>query len=154
MSQARDANVDLIERYYGALASGDFELLADLHSDDVAFNMLGTTPVSGRWEGKDVCFGPIVADGVLGKLKPGEFAFAKKWRIMCADDDRVVGIMQGGGPGLNGEQYDQTYCQVFTIRDGKIAELHEFYDTALVELVLNDNRTEKPPVEPAKPFTF
>ena len=150
----RQANIELIEHYYACLGSGDFEALADLHSDEVCFNMLGSTPVSGRWEGKAECFGPIVADGVVGKLKPGEFAFSKKWRIMCADHERVVGIMQGGGPGLNGEQYDQTYCQVFTIIDGKIAELHEFYDTALVELVLNDNPTQKPPTPQKRAFQF
>ncbi|GAA4043227.1 nuclear transport factor 2 family protein [Parerythrobacter jejuensis] len=154
----RQQNIALIERYYAALGAGDFEALADCHADDVAFNMLGSTPVSGRWEGKAECFGPLVADAVLGKLVPGEFAFAKKWRIMSADDACVVGLMQGGGPGLNGEAYDQTYCQVFTIADRegepRITELHEFYDTALVERVLNDNPTAKPPVEPARPFRF
>ncbi|MEP5938109.1 MAG: nuclear transport factor 2 family protein [Erythrobacter sp.] len=158
----RQRNIALIERYYAALAGGDFEALADCHSDDVAFNMLGSTPVSGRWEGKAECFGPLVADAVLGNLVPGQFAFAKKWRIMSADDTCVVGLMQGGGPALNGEQYDQTYCQVFTIGDRetdqgtqrKITELHEFYDTALVERALNDNPSAKPPVQPDKPFSF
>lgn len=154
----RESNIALIEEYYACLKSGDFDALAALHSDDVVFNMLGSTPVSGRWEGKEQCFGPLVADLVVGKLVPGKHAFAKKWKIMCADDARVVAIMQGGGPGLNGEQYDQTYGQMFTIgeRDGeaKITELHEFYDTALVELVLNDNPTRKGMTEVAKPFDF
>lgn len=154
MSTQRERNIALIERYYEYLGSGDFEKLADLHNEDVAFNMLGSTPVSGRWEGKAECFGPIVADGVVGKLKPHAFRFSKKWRIMCADDDRVVGIMQGGGPGLNGEQYDQTYCQVFTIADGEIVELHEFFDTALVELVLNDNPTRKAPTPQQRAFRY
>ncbi|MCR9280001.1 MAG: nuclear transport factor 2 family protein [Pseudomonadaceae bacterium] len=154
MTTQRADNIALIEHYYDCLGSGDFEALAGLHSDDVAFNMLGSTPVSGRWEGKAECFGPIVADGVVGKLRPGEFRFSKKWRIMCADDDRVVGIMQGGGPGLNGELYEQTYCQIFTIEGGKIVELHEFYDTALVELVLNDNPTRKPPTPQQRAFRF
>ena len=110
--------------------------------------------LSGRWEGKAECFGPLVADLVVGKLVPGEFQFAQKWRIMSADDHCVVGIMQGGGPGLNGEMYHQTYCQVFTIESGEIVELHEFYDTAMVERVLNDNPTERPPTPQARPFTF
>lgn len=154
MSELRARNIALIERYYQCLHDGDMEQLAALHSDDVAFNMLGSTPVSGRWEGKAECFGPIVADGVLGKLQPGKFQFAVKWRIMCADDQRVVGIMQGGGPGLNGEHYGQMYCQVFTIAGDMITELHEFYDTALVELVLNDNPTQKPPTPQSRPFRF
>lgn len=155
---SRAANIALIERYYAALAAGDFATLAELHSDDVVFNMLGATPVSGRWEGKDQCFGPLVADAVLGKLVPNQFAFAKKWRIMSADDRCVAAIMQGGGPGLNGEHYDQTYAQFFTIaeRGGerRIVELHEFYDTVLVERVLNDNPTVKSPTLVAAPFAF
>lgn len=150
----RDENIALIENYYQCLAGGDFEALAALHSDDVVFNMLGKTPVSGRWEGKAECFGPIVADGVVGKLRAGEFQFAKKWKIMCADEQRVVGIMQGGGPGKNGEQYDQTYCQVFTITDGLIAEMHEFFDTVLVELVLNDNPLKGPMTPNQRFFSF
>lgn len=154
MSQQRDANIALAMRYYEALAAGDFQALADLHSDDVVFNLLGTTPVSGRWEGKAECFGPLVADGVVGKLVPETVQFSRKWRIMCADEDRVVGLMYGGGMGTNGHEYLQTYCQIMTIQDGKIVELHEFFDTALVELALNDNPTAKGPSEVIRPFEF
>lgn len=154
MGGSREANIKLAESYYQALERGDFEALADLHHEDVAFNLLGTTPVSGRWEGKAECFGPLVADGVVGKLVPETVQFSRKWRIMCADEQCVVGIMYGGGDATNGAEYLQTYCQIMTIRDGKIAELHEFFDTALVELALNDNPTQKGPSIPKRPFTF
>lgn len=154
MSDPRARNIRIAELFYEALEHGDFEALADLHSDDVVFNLLGSTPVSGRWVGKEECFGPIVTDGVVGKLQPESIAFSRKWKIMCADEQRVVGLMQGGGVGKNGHDYAQTYCQVMTIRDGKIAELHEFFDTALVELVLNDNPTEKGPTPQKRPFDF
>jgi ketosteroid isomerase-like protein len=154
MSEQRAANIALVTRYYGVLAAGDFEALAALHSDDVVFNLVGTTPVSGRWVGKAECFGPVVADGVIGKLVADTIRFSRQWRIMCADDERVVGLMRGGGMGANGHEYLQTYCQVLTIRDGLIVELHEFFDTALVELALNDNPTAKGPSLPARPFEF
>lgn len=154
MSTLRDANIALAEAYYEALARGDFDALAALHSEDVVFNLLGSTPVSGRWEGKAECFGPLVADAVVGKLVPETVQFSRKWHIMCADEDRVVGIMYGGGMGTNGHEYLQTYCQIMTIKDGKISELHEFFDTALVELALNNNPTEKGPSEVQRPFRF
>ena len=154
MCGARAANIALATRYYEALAAGDFELLAALHADDVIFNLVGTTPVSGRWVGKAECFGPVVAEGVIGKLVADTIRFSRQWRIMCADDDRVVGIMYGGGMATNGHEYLQTYCQILTIRNGLIAELHEFFDTALVELALNDNPTAKGPTVPARPFAF
>ena len=154
MSELRNANIALATRYYKALAEGDFEALADLHSDDVVFNLLGSTPVSGRWEGKAECFGPLVAEKVVGKLVPETIRFSREWKIMCADESRVVGLMRGGGMGTNGHEYLQTYCQIMTIRDGKIVELHELFDTALVELALNDNPTVKGPSEVARPFAF
>ena len=154
MSDRRAENIALAERYYQALERGDFDALADLHHEDVVFNLLGSTPVSGRWEGKAECFGPLVADGVVGKLVPETIQFSRQWRVMCADDERVVGIMRGGGMGRNGNEYLQTYCQIMTIRDGRISELHEFFDTALVELALNDNPTAKGPSEVRRPFTF
>jgi ketosteroid isomerase-like protein len=154
VSDQREANIALAKRYYEALAAGDFDALAALHADDVVFNLVGSTPVSGRWESKAECFGPLVADGVIGKLVPETIRFSRQWRIMCADENCVVGLMRGGGMATNGHEYLQTYCQVMTIRDGLIAELHEFFDTALVELALNDNPTVKGPSMPGRPFAF
>jgi ketosteroid isomerase-like protein len=154
VSDLRAANIAVATRFYEALAAGDFDALAALHSDDIIFNLVGTTPVSGRWEGKDVCFGPVVADGVIGKLVAETIRFSREWRIMCADENCVVGLMRGGGLAKNGHDYSQTYCQIMTIRGGLIAELHEFFDTALVELALNDNPTHKGSSVPARPFAF
>jgi ketosteroid isomerase-like protein len=154
MSARRAANIAVATAFYEALAAGDFDALAALHSDDIVFNLVGSTPVSGRWEGKAVCFGPIVAEGVVGKLVPESISFSREWRIMCADEERVVGLMRGGGMAKNGTDYSQTYCQIMTIRDGLIVELHEFFDTALVELALNDNPTQKGPSTTARPFAF
>lgn len=154
MGGLRDENIRVAEAFYAALECGDFDALANLHADDVIFNLIGQTPVSGRWEGKAQCFGPLVADLVVGKLASETIQFARIWKIMCADDQRVVGLMTGGGMATNGEEYLQTYCQIMTIRDGMIVELHEFFDTALVELALNDNPTAKGPTPPARPFAF
>lgn len=154
MSDLRAVNIAVATAFYEALAAGDFDALAALHSDDIVFNLVGTTPVSGRWVGKDVCFGPIVADGVIGKLVPETIRFSREWRIMSADDNCVVGLMRGGGMATNGHEYLQTYCQIMTIKGGLIVELHEFFDTALVELALNDNPTAKGPSVPERPFAF
>ena len=50
-----EKNKKLIEKWYIALAEGDFETIFDMHHDDVVYNMLGSTPVSGRIYGKDAC---------------------------------------------------------------------------------------------------
>jgi ketosteroid isomerase-like protein len=147
-------NRQLIERWYHALEAMDFETLESLHADDVVYNLVGTTPVSGRWVGKEECFAEVINNKLMATLVVEESQFGKKWRIMCADENCVVGVMQGGGPTKNGDRYDQTYCEIFTIRDGKIAELHAFLDTVLVERCLNDNPLQKPETVPKRPFDF
>ncbi len=147
-------NRKLIESWYRALEAGDLDTIADLHADDVVYNLVGTTPVSGQWVGKEECVGGIINEKLLTALVAEEVRFGKKWRIMCADDSCVVGLMQGGGPTKSGERYDQTYCEIFTIRDGKIAELHAFLDTVLVERCLNDNPLQNPETKPKRPFAF
>ena len=147
-------NRKLVEEWYHALEDGNFERLSALQAEDVVYNMLGSTPVSGRLVGKGECMGDMIQGKLLARLKTDEVRFAVKWRIMCADENCVVGIMQGGGPTLSGDRYDQTYCEVFTIRRGKIVELHAFFDTVLVERCLNDNPLRGPETTPARAFEF
>ena len=145
-------NRRLIERWYEALAAGDFQTIFDMHHDDVVYNMVGNTPVSGRIYGKNACCNGMIAQKLLDKLVPGEVRFAKRWKIVAAEGDRVVGLMQGGGPTRNGQSYEQTYCEIFTIRDGKIAEMHNFFDTVLVETCLFDNPQQRPETPVDDPF--
>lgn len=147
-------NRKLMEKWYTALSQGDFRAMIELHPDDVVFNLIGNTPVSGRYVGKKLVFQTVLAEKVVAALKPESVKFGKRWRIMAADDNCVVGLMQGGGIGKNGEAYDQTYCQIFTIRDGLIAEIHEFFDTVLVEKALFSNNLERPEAAPENPFSF
>ena len=63
---------------------------------------------------------------------------------MCADDQRVVAIMEGGGETRSGVSYDQTYCEIFRFRDGKLIEMHAFFDTVLAEAALFDNPLARP----------
>lgn len=147
-----EANRRLVERWYQALADGDFETIFDMHHEDVVYNMVGNTPVSGRIYGKDACCNGMITQKLLEKLVPEQMRFARRWTIVAAEGDRVVGLMQGGGPTRDGHDYQQTYCEIFTIRDGKIAELHAFFDTVLVEHCLFGNRLERPEAPVADPF--
>ena len=147
-----EANRRLVEQWYAALAAGDFETIFDLHHEDVVYNMVGNTPVSGRIYGKQACCNGMIGEKLLQKLVPEQIQFAKEWQIVAAEGDRVVGLMKGGGPTLDGNQYEQTYCEIFTITDGKIVEMHNFFDTVLVEQCLFDNSLERPETPLQDPF--
>ena len=149
-----ERNRELITQWYTALQAGDWQTISDMHADDVVYYMVGSTPVSGKLEGKDECLGEMINKKLLGQLVPEEVRFSQKWRIMCVDDHGGVGVMQGGGPTVSGDMYYQTYCEIFRFENDKIKELHAFFDTALVERCLFGNPLQQARELPQRPFDF
>lgn len=79
-----------IERWYQALAAGDFETIFDVHPEDVIYNWVGNTPVSGRIYGKEVCCNGMISEKLLQQLVPEEIKFSNEWTSVAAECDRVV----------------------------------------------------------------
>lgn len=151
---SRQKNIDLLNRYFQLMHDGDHQGVEDMYHDDIVVHLAGTTPASGRLEGKAAVTDKLIAEQVHGALVPETIQFAKRWKIMCADDERVVAIMEGGGPTLKGDIYEQTYCEIFRFQDDKVIEMHAFLDTALVERALFQNplTTARGPL--AKPLSY
>jgi hypothetical protein len=143
----------LVARWYEALAAMDLEGFLAIQTDDVVYNVAGRTPVSGRWTGKDFLVREVQPK-VFDALDPATFRFSKRWKIMCADAERVVGFMEAEGVARSGKRYDQRYCQVFAFRDGRICEVWEFFDSCLAEEALFGNPPSRPETEPANAFRF
>jgi ketosteroid isomerase-like protein len=126
---------DLVCAFYRALATGDLPLFLSIQTDDVVYNISGHSPISGQVVGKRA-----LVEDILPQIFPGlqmdTFQFSKKWKVMCADERRVVCFMEADGLGTNGKRYDQRYVQVFEFRDDKISGVWEFFDTALADAVL------------------
>ena len=80
-----ERNRQLLTQWYTALQEGDWQTISDMHADDVVYYMVGTTPVSGKLEGKAECLGEMINKKLLGQLVPNEVRFSQKWRIMCVD---------------------------------------------------------------------
>jgi ketosteroid isomerase-like protein len=53
-----------------------------------------------------------------------------------AEGDMVVVEARGRGTTKAGKPYDNTYCMVFRLANGKIEEVIEYSDTALIQAVL------------------
>ena len=140
---SREENIRLVTRYFSAMAIGDWKTVEDMYHDNIVIHMAGSTPASGRLTGKTTVTKGLIARQVHAALDPGKMQFAKRWKIMCADDERVVAIMEGGGPTLTGDNYEQTYCEIFRFEGGKVIEMHAFFDTALAERALFGNPLTK-----------
>ena len=59
-----------------------------------------------------------------------------KIESVTAEADRVVVEFEGNAVAASGEQYNNQYCMVFTMRDGKIKQVNEYFCTILADRVL------------------
>jgi ketosteroid isomerase-like protein len=64
-------------------------------------------------------------------------SYASRAELVLADGDRVVVQARATATTIRGDAYPQTYCFILRMRDGRIAEIVEHCDTALVERVLD-----------------
>jgi ketosteroid isomerase-like protein len=151
---SRDENIRLLTRYFTAMAAGDWQTVEDMYHENIVIHMAGSTPASGRLVGKAAVTTGLIAQQVHAALDPKRMQFAKRWKIVCADDDRVVAIMEGGGPTLTGDNYEQTYCEIFKFEDEKVIEMHAFFDTALAERALFGNPLTKERETPAQRLAY
>lgn len=152
MSLTED-NINVVRAWYRALGEGDLENLLAVQHDDVAYNVHGKTPVSGRTEGKNGLVNEIMPK-VFGKLDGADFRFCARVEIMCADERRVTAFMEAEGTTIDGERYDQLYCHLFELREGRISEVWEFFDSCLAQRALFGNPLTRPEPEPPLPFRY
>ncbi len=139
----------ILEKLYNALSEGDVETWVAMHTQDVALNVNGSTAVSGRTEGAQNVLENLLPI-LFSRVQPGS-KIGVNWKLMCADEKRAVVIFEGEAKNLDGEQYNNRYCQILEFnKDGLIKELWEFFDTALADnIVFKDN-----PSAPAGTGTF
>jgi ketosteroid isomerase-like protein len=132
-----DESRRVVERFYGSVAAGDMEAVVAAFADDVEVEVMGRSPISGRHVGREAflanAMGPIMA-----QLDPGSIELATTWEIFAAEGDRVAARMTGRAATTSGKRYDNSYCQLFRIDGGRIAEMYEYLDTALLDEAIFD----------------
>ncbi len=128
-----EANKQVVIDFFAALSRGDNEAGFQLLADDMTWTVIGDTPVSGTYRGLKA-----IQEDFLGKvfqqIDP-EAGIGMEMVELIAEDDKVVARIKGTVTGKYGP-YNNTYCHVFTVRDGKIVENIEHLDTALIETAL------------------
>lgn len=123
------------QTFFDGLSSGDAERAFSAIDSDIEYTLTGTTELSGTYHGlKDVqekLLGPLstMLESDL-KLTAHEF---------IVDGDRVAVRATGEAQGKYGP-YNNSYCFLLRISNGKITHLQEFLDTALVETSLSGKK--------------
>jgi ketosteroid isomerase-like protein len=122
------ANVKIIqEKIYGAFGSGDIPGLLGALAEDVDWQFYGPTaiPFAGRYRGREEMmrfFGTIAETAEIKTFEPREF-------IAQGEQVVVLGYEKVGVKG-NGRVFESNWVHVFTVREGLVVKLREFYDTA------------------------
>jgi ketosteroid isomerase-like protein len=137
IGMAASDNKQLIRDFYAAGARGDMETCFALLADGIRWTNIGSTRFSGTYTGKqdlaDNLLGPL-----FGLLKNG---IASQMERLIAEDDIVVAQTSGIAETLDGQPYNNSYCQVFRIQEGVIVEVKEYFDTELVTSVFGPAQT-------------
>jgi ketosteroid isomerase-like protein len=55
---------------------------------------------------------------------------------VTAESDRVIVEFEGNATLVNGQPYNNQYCMVFTLSEGKIKQVNEYFCTKLADEVL------------------
>jgi len=127
------ANKKLVQQVYTDSANRSGTTFIDNIADDVTWIVTGQYSWSGTFEGAEA-----INNGLMGHLRslldaarPRTLAFN-----FIAEGDYVVVEARGDNVTKSGERYDNQYCMVWRIENGRIKEIKEYCDSALVERVL------------------
>ena len=126
------ANKQLIQQVYADSASRSGTTFVDHLADDVRWVVTGQYSWSHTFEGRDA-----VLNGLQGHFRsliegrPRTVAFN-----FIAEGDTVVVEAKGDNVTKTGVRYDNEYCMVWRVENGRIKEIKEYCDSALVERVL------------------
>ena len=103
--------------------------------DDFRWRVTGNTKWSRSYNGKETVLKELLA--------PLRSMIADRIRTTAnhfiAEGDHVVVEARGNNVTKAGLPYNNTYCFVVRLADGKLREITEYMDTALVTSVLGDS---------------
>jgi ketosteroid isomerase-like protein len=124
-------NKQVVLDFYAAGARGDMDACFALLADDIVWTNIGSTRFSGTYNGKQALAEDLLGP-LFGQLKGG---ISSKIERLTAEGDTVVAQTSGAAETVDGTPYHNTYCQVIQIRNGQIAIVKEYMDTALIDSV-------------------
>jgi ketosteroid isomerase-like protein len=130
-------NKQLLQHLYAELERGDSRPFVEKLADDFRWVIAGDSCWSRTYEGKQA---------VLNELFPKLRAtLADRVRTRAtrfiAEGDLVVVEARGNNNTRTGMPYNNSYCMIYTVRDGMLREMVEYMDTDLAIRALGDPAT-------------
>ena len=125
---SEQGNVKTVLDLYAAFGRGDVPAILDLLADDVDWWFFGPKeiPFAGRYRGRGEMmkfFGTVGETVEVEQFGPEEGPIARDDRIIVLGRERVK-------VKATGRTFETHWVHVFTLRNGKVTRLREYYDTA------------------------
>jgi ketosteroid isomerase-like protein len=125
-------NKKLIQQVLADSANRSGTTFADNLAEDASWIVTGQYSWSHEFKGRDA-----IQNGLMGHFRS---FFVERPRTVgfnfIADDDYVAVEARGDNVTKSGQRYDNQYCLVFRLENGKIKQIREYCDSTLVERVL------------------
>lgn len=116
-------NLDLVRRGYEAFSAGDVETLSNMMTPDAIHTVPGKSPISGAYKGvEDI----LAMYGELFTRSNGTMKVALE-DVLSDGGDRVVSIHRSTAE-REGRTISQREALLFTIANGKIVEVQDFWN--------------------------
>jgi len=120
-----EQNKQIVIKAWSGTGKGDLKPLLDAMDDNVSWLIPGNIPgVSGLKRGKDEI---VKFMGGIGSAFPE--GLQTEIRRAYVDGDTVILELNNKGKVSNGKFYDNDYCFVFELENGRIRRIREYVDT-------------------------
>lgn len=121
-------NKRLMQGIFSALSEGDDQPFLDAMAEGMQWHWMGSGQWSKTFDGKTAVLNELWS-AVRATLRPPYKAIPQQF---IADTEHVVIEATGKNSTIDGKAYNNRYCWVCRIKDGKLWELREYMDTDLV----------------------
>ncbi len=120
-------NKEVVKKFIEAFSDGDVESAKACLAPDAQTVAKGFGKLSGPRPYELI----VATTGAFKNLIPT--GLQPQFKSVTAEGDRVVVEFEGNATLVNGEPYCNQYCMVFTLREGKIKLVNEYYCTILAD---------------------
>ncbi len=103
-----------------AFAKGDLKTIQPFLADNITWNILGESPVTGK-------------DEVIGVLRMSQLQSFPDITVKSVVNDGSVVVIESAGKATTtgGKPYNQTYCDIYRFSGNKLVGITTYLDTAL-----------------------
>lgn len=122
-----EQNKEVVLRFIQAMGNGDADTAATCIDKDTFTLAKGFGKFAGI-RTHDIILATIAA---FKELMPS--GMKPEIVSVTAEGDRVVVEFEGHGTLINGEDYSNQYCMVFSMGDGRIKQVNEYFCTILAD---------------------